>query len=393
MNTVLNRSILNLTRLSSSRKRRLVLGSALAVAARLFCAELEQQALFTAGQGGYHAYRIPAIVATTNGTLLAFCEGRWHSAADSGAVDLVLRRSLDHGRTWTPLQIVWSDGTNTCGNPAPLCDPATGVVWLLATWNLGADTERAINEGTSRDTRRVFELHSSDQGLTWSPPRELTKMVKPKTWRWYATGPVNGICLTRGAHRGRLVIPANHSQPGTNQRVVSRSHVIYSDDHGKTWKVGGSDDEQTNESTLLERSDGSLLQNMRSLLGQHRRAEATSADGGLSWSAARLQPDLVEPVCQASLLRYTWPGSGEKSRVLFCNPASLRRERLTIRLSYDEGATWPLSRTLYAGPSAYSCLVALSDARIGCLFECGERGPYDRIVFACISPGWLEHGP
>lgn len=345
--------------------------------------------VFTAGADGYHTYRIPAIVATTNGTLLAFCEGRKNSGADSGTIHLLLKRSTDAGKSWGAQQLIWSDAENTCGNPAPVVDRDTGVIWLLMTWNRGTDKEDAIGYKSARDTRRVFITHSADDGVTWAKPVAITAAVKQPDWGWYATGPVNGIQLTRGSHRGRLLIPANHSSAGTASQTASRSHVIYSDDHGSTWHLGGSEEEKTNESTVAERSDGSLLHNMRSYHGQKRRAVATSSDGGLTWSPVRFDPELIEPVCQASLLRYSWPEEG-KSRMLFANPASVRRKNLTVRVSYDEGATWPVSRVLNAGPSAYSCLVVLPDKSIGCLLECGEKAPYEKIVFAKFPLNWLE---
>jgi sialidase-1 len=202
-------------------------------------------------------------------------------------------------------------------------------------------------------------------------------------------GPVNGIQLLRGDHRGRLMIHVNHSAL-LQGRIVSRSHVIYSDDHGATWQVGGCEDEKTNESTLVELADGSLLQNMRSYHGRNHRAIARSRDGGQSRSPASLDPTLIEPVCQASIWRGTWPGAGSRSRILFSNPASTRRENLTVRLSYDEGATWPVGRTIHPGPAANSCLAVLQDGSVACLYECGENRPYEKILVARFSLGWLE---
>jgi sialidase-1 len=329
-----------------------------------------------AGQGGYHAYRIPVVVISTNETLLAFCEGRKDSASDTGRIDLLLRRSRDGGATWGPPQVVWSDGTNVCGNPAPVIDQSTGAIWLLMTWNLVSDPEHRIMEGTSQDTRRVFVTHSVDDGQSWAKPREITSAVKKPNWRWYATGPVNGIQLARGSRAGRLVIPANHSDHSDPARHPYRAHVIYSDDQGATWHLGGVHDDRTNESTLVELEDGTLLQNMRSYHGRNRRAIARSTDAGMTWSEATLDPSLVEPVCQASLIR-----SGK--RLLFSNPASTRRERLTVRVSRDEGASWPDQRVLHAGPSAYSSLVEVdSPGAFACFYEAGEKSPYEGLIFA-----------
>jgi len=347
--------------------------------------EITQAPLFVSGQDGYHTYRIPAIIVTTNGSVLAFCEGRKDAGGDSGHIDLLVKRSTDAGKTWSPQQIVWSDGKNTCGNPAPVVDQSTGTIWLLMTWNLGEDKESAIHQGTSKDTRRAFVTHSDDDGRTWSKPVEITSSVKKPEWGWYATGPVNAIQLTRGPHKGRLVIPANHSGPNAEGKSVSRSHTIYSDDHGKTWHLGGLQDERTNESTIVELSDGSLLQNMRTYKGKNLRAIARSKDAGATWTPVTHDQALIEPVCQACILRATWPDEGQKSRILFSNPASLQREKMTVRVSYDEGVTWPASRTIYDGPAAYSCLTVLPDKTIGLLYERGEKRPYETIAF-CTFP-------
>jgi sialidase-1 len=171
---------------------------------------------------------------------------------------------------------------------------------------------------------------------------------------------------------------------------VTRSHVLFSDDHGATWHIGGSEDEKTNQSTVVERADGSLLQNMRSYHGKHRRAVATSLDGGASWSPVHLDPALIEPVCQASILRCTWPENGAPSRILFSNPASMKRENLTVRLSYDEGSTWPKSKVLHTGPAAYSNLLMLPGGEVACLYESGDHHPYEQITFASFPVSWVE---
>jgi sialidase-1 len=345
--------------------------------------------VFRSGQDHYQAYRIPALVVTTNGTLLAFCEGRRNGAADSGAIDLLLKRSSDSGKTWSPQRVVWSDGENTCGNPAPVVDQKTGVVWLLMTWNLGADTERSITRGLGKAGRRVFVAHSADGGETWSQPTDITRTVKRTNWQWYATGPVNGIQLTRGSHPGRLIIPANHSELVDDQ-VISRSHVIFSDDDGGTWQLGGCEDEKTNESTIVELADGRLLQNMRSYHQKNRRAFAISSDAGMTWSPVKLDETLVEPVCQGSILRASWPISAQPGAILFCNPASVRRENLTVRVSHDEGVTWSPGSVLHAGPAAYSCLALLPDQSICCLYECGDQKAYEKIALARVSLAWIE---
>jgi sialidase-1 len=345
----------------------------------------EEVDVFVSGKDGYHTFRIPAAVVSPRGTLLAFCEGRRHGRSDTGDIDVVLRRSFDGGKTWGPLQVVADAGPDTIGNPCPVVDRKTGTLWLPLTRNLGTEGEKAIRDGTSKGGRTVWLTRSTDDGATWSAPVEITPSVRRADWTWYATGPGCGIQL----RSGRLVIPCNHSVKGTRAR---HAHVIYSDDGGKTWQLGGVLGERTNESQVVERADGALLLNMRSYHGKNRRAVATSADGGLTWSAVKLHEALIEPVCQASLLRYTLVRDGGKNRLLFANPASTRRERLTVRLSYDEGETWPVAKVLHAGPAAYSALVALPGGEVGCLYECGRKSPYERIKFARFGLGWLTDG-
>jgi sialidase-1 len=336
--------------------------------------------VFVSGTEGYHTFRIPSIILTKRGTLLAFCEGRVQGRSDSGNIDLVMRRSTDAGQTWSKLQVVWDDGNNTCGNPTPVLDETTGRMWLALTWNFGSDSEDAIKKGESRFPRRVFLTYSDDDGRTWASPTEMPDLRQPH-WRWYATGPDKGIQLTRGAHRGRLVIPCNHSDHQDPAKHPYRSHVIYSDDHGKIWKIGGILDEKTNESTLVELADGSIMDNMRSYHGRHRRAVAISRDGGESWGEVTLDETLIEPVCQASMLRVSWPGR-QPGRIAFSNPASEKREHLTLRVSNDDGKTWAVSRQIYSGSSAYSSLTMLDANRVGVLFE---RDNYARITLAQID--------
>jgi sialidase-1 len=347
--------------------------------------------VFVSGQDGYHSYRIPSLLVTPRGTLLAFCEGRKESAEDSGQIDLLLKRSPDRGATWTPAQTVWNDGTNTCGNPCPVADRDSGVIWLLLTWNRGDDPEWNIIKERSKDTRRAFVCRSDDDGQTWSKPREITGDVKTTNWTWYATGPGAGLQIEHGPHRGRLVIPCDHIEAGTRKYF---SHVIYSDDHGTTWRLGGSTpQDQVNECEAVELANGELLLNMRNYdRTQRTRQTALSTDGGLTWTEQRHDAALVEPICQASIRRYAWPGEGRRSVILFSNPASLRRERLTLRASYDEGRTWPAARLLDPRPSAYSCLAVLPDGTIGVFYEAGSKSPYEALVFARLKLDWLTAG-
>jgi sialidase-1 len=343
-------------------------------------AEPAQQPVFVARTHGYHTYRIPSLLVTPRGTLLAFCEGRKNGSGDAGDIDVLLRRSADQGKTWQNLLLVWDNGANTCGNPCPVVDRTTGTIWLLLTHNLGSDTEAQIIAGKSKGRRTVWVSRSTDDGITWSTPVEITEAVRKEDWTWYATGPGTGI-QTRS---GRLVIPCDNIVAGSKRR---QAHVIYSDDHGKTWQLGGVVGPDCNECQVVELRDGRLMLNIRSYRGQNRRLVAHSKDGGLTWSDPVADPALIEPVCQASLTRLP-----DGRALLFSNPASKKRENLTVRLSTDDGRTWPVARTLHAGPAAYSCLAVLPDGSIGCLYERGAKGPYEAIVFAHFSLAWLRAG-
>lgn len=349
----------------------------------------EGQALFEGGAGGYDTYRIPSLLVTKRGSILAFCEGRRNSSGDAGDIDLLLRRSTDGGRTWSSPQVVWDDARSTCGNPCPVVDSKTGAIWLLTTWNRGDDHEPQIIAQTSRDTRRVFVLNSRDEGRTWSEPKEITPDVKQSNWTWYATGPGAGIQLEKGPRRGRLVIPCDHIEAGTGRYY---SHVIYSDDGGKNWRLGGrTQKHQVNECEVVEREDGSLMLNMRSYdPSKKARQTAISRDGGATWEDQKIREELTDPICQASFRRLLWRTGSKPGVLLFSNAASTKREKMTLRASFDDGETWPLSRLVTPNPSAYSCLAALPQGRIGLLYETGAKNPYESIVFLKTSLTWLR---
>ena len=190
--------------------------------------------------------------------------------------------------------------------------------------------------------------------------------------------------------RRPLVILANHSfdDPTGNLRggkYSHRTHVIYSDDHGKTWKLGGSTGANTNESQVVELAEpaGALLLNMRSYFGRSQRTHSLSRDGGLTWTAPADQPALVEPVCQASIIRQAWPQARSPGLILSRIPPDPKaRVTLTVRGSIDDAQTWPGKLVLHEGPAAYSCLVRVNDTTAGCLYERGDKGAYEKITFA-----------
>ena len=358
-----------------------------------------QSPVFSAGDHGYHTFRIPALLSTGSGVLLAFAEGRRLARGDSGAIDLVLKRSTDSGATWSDLQVVWRDGLNTCGNPCPVVDSRTGRILLPMTWNAGDDHGRELHRGTGTGTRRVFLAYSDDEGESWSSAREVTDQAKRHDWWWYATGPGVAIQIRNGEHAGRIVVPANH----TSETDGYAAHAILSDDGGENWRMSSVIAPACNESQVVELSDGRLMMNSRnqSFTNDERtgyRAIAFSSDGGETWTPPGPDAHLGDPQVQASLIRYSWPGEGGPGRLLFSNPAPPvsrergQRIRMTVRSSLDEGRTWPTERLIHEGPTAYSSLARLRDGSVGLLYEAGSEGPYEAIQLARFSIAWLEGG-
>jgi sialidase-1 len=325
--------------------------------------------LWQGGEGGYLVYRIPALIEAPSGALLAFVEGR-QSLFDHGNIDIVLRRSVDGGKTWGPPQVVVDQGEDTAGNPAPVVDPETKRIWLPFCTNPGQQDQK----------RQVWLTYSDDDGQSWAKPRDLTPEVKAPGWTWYATGPGRSIALASG----RLVVPANH----VDASGIGHSHVFYSDDHGLTWHLGGVAAPQTDESQVAELNNGDLLLSSRYEGPVFARGFSRSTDRGLTWGPLSLPSELPDPHCQGSLLN-TADG------LLLSHPATTQkvpRDHLTVRLSSDGGLTWPAARLLDAGPSAYSALARLPDGRLVIAWESGAVLPYDRIQVAVFSVDWLKAG-
>ena len=363
-------------------------------------AAIDEQAVYVSGQGGYHTYRIPALVRTNAGTLLAFCEGRRNSSSDTGDIDLLVRRSSDGGATWGPPIVVWNDGANTCGNPAPVVDTDTGTIHLLSTWNLGSDAEGKIINGASTDTRRVFVLTSADDGVTWGAAKDITATAKQPGWTWYATGPGAGIRLSRGAQAGRLFVPCDHILAG---KKSFGSHVLFSDDGGKTWRVGAVASSTAtvhpNENLCVELlpsapGGGSRVYfNARDHQGGIHRARAVSDDGGATYTPAEFvdAPEFTTPTVQGGLARWRAADAGDPgNRILFSCPNGRGRNRMSIWSSRDEARTWSAPKLVYEGPSAYSDMTRLTDGRMGLLFEKGVASPYESIVLARFDEAWLD---
>jgi sialidase-1 len=349
---------------------------------------LVQTDLFRAGEGGAFAWRTPSILVTSKGTVLVFAAARRNSLSDHGDIDMGFIRSTDGGNTWSKYRVIADFGPDSASNACSLFDRQTGKVWLFITSVPGAagakgvKGKRAIIDGVFPQT--VWAAHSTDDGVTWSKPQNLTDRIEGRDPKmtFYGNGPGTGIQL----QCGRLVVPRYFRWKGEEK---SYAHVIYSDDHGVKWKQGAPTGELTNEHQVVELSNGALMMNARSYHGKNRRAIAFSYDKGETWTQPVLDDELVEPVCQAGFIGFR---RGPRTLLVFSNPASTERRNMTVKLSADEGKTWPAARLLHPGPAAYSSLAVLADARIACLYERGEKGPYEKITLARFSLAWLEGG-
>ncbi len=358
---------------------------------------LTQRDLFRSGEEGYHTFRIPAVALAPGGTLLAFCEGRKKSIGDHGDIDVVLKRSTDGGRTWLPLQIVEQNGSDRAGNPAPVVDRVHGVVYLAFTKQPADASLERVSEGLAETT--VWLTKSTDDGAHWTEPVEITAQVKEASWTHYATGPGHGIQLASG----RLLLPCDHrvGRYWPDERHRSRSHVVFSDDYGATWQIGGILDEGTNECVAVELDPGTVYINSRNAskrdpdqdapapAGPKHRCVAWSNDVGMSFSPVVEEKALIEPVCQASAIRLR---GDEAHWVLFSNPAGSARRGMAIRVSRDGCRTWSAPKVLHPGPSAYSDLCELPDGSVVCLYERGDTHTYERLTLAHFDRDWLVRG-
>jgi sialidase-1 len=361
--------------------------------------------VFTSGSQGYKSFRIPAVVKTPAGTLMAFAEGRVNGSDDFGNIDLVAKRSLDQGATWSKISVVVDCKNLQAGNPAPvvdLTDPRYPKGRLFLFYNTGNNSESEVRKGNG--CREVWYKTSIDEGVTWSEPINITLQVhhpnQPRfnpayhdkeDWRSYANTPGHAMQFQQLPYKGRIYVAANHSQGDISCTNIDYfSHGFYSDDHGATFKLaqsvplGGS-----NESTAAELLNGSLMLNCRNQKGDvHDRIIALSHDGGEKWDKVYFDSNLPDPICQGAILTVGFLKG--KARLAIVNNADQKeRNNLTLRTSDDEGATWPKSYLIDKNPTrneadytAYADLVKLNKRNIGVLYE---KADYSFIVFKSIN--------
>ncbi len=341
--------------------------------------------VFVAGLDGVDTYRIPSLLIAPDGSLLAFCEARKISQEDASPTDMVLRRSLDGGNTWLPTQtLVRGVGEEALMNPCPIIDQQNQSIVLLCV---------NINK-TAPGHHQHFQLVSRDSGQTWSEPVDIGRKIAQYD-DTFVPGPGIGIQM-RG---GRLVVPGYAGELNEETDELFFSRVMYSDDHGQSWTLGEAVGEMSDEAQAVELSDGRLMLNMRGNMGTSCRGVAVSGDGGATWGRVRWDRALNECPCQASITRCGPSGLNQDRRLLFANPDNaaerfnvVERSKMTVRMSYDDGDTWPVKRLIHAGPSSYSSLVMLPDGYAGLLFEGGEKHRREWIRFARFSLDWLEAG-
>lgn len=346
--------------------------------------------VFVNGSEGYACYRIPAIVCAANGDLLAFAEGRRDSCSDSTPViDIVSRRSTDHGATWGPVQRVAQHGDQALMNPSPVVDTARGTGRIVLLYNAMTANEWALARGEGRN--RTFCVVSADQGVTWSAPQDISAQIGAGRG-WRIQRPTLGHAAQRAG--GRIIHVSTITEGGASV-FDSQNVVVWSDDLGGTWQhaqpcpvIG------LNEATAVVLGDGAVLINSRAYIGGkpagHRaltRARFT-ADDTVHYEETIYPPALVDPAVQASTLRIT---TGRGPVILFSNPAHPEaRRRLTVRASFDEGVTWPAAQEIDGGPAAYSDLVLQADGMAGVLYERGNHGGIAYVHFA-LDRLLMEH--
>jgi sialidase-1 len=370
-------------------------------------------------------YRIPALVQTPNGDLLAIAERRNDGPGDIGDHDIVFKRSTDRGATWGDVQLLFDGGALANVDTTVGIDRETNTLWVFFM----------------RDKKQFVAASSRDNGHTWDGPHSIHEQVTRPEWdalrsaardkepaedddpqnegrmaKWsagwdqrYGVGPGNAmIQLRSGPRKGRLLVPARHKEDIGKGRLRSFAHTFYSDDHGKSWQLGGTIGMFLSECQLVELDDGRVMVVSRNETSEDapdnmRHLTSISDDAGLTWSPIARAEELITPRCHGAVERFTLPSDGDKSRLLFSSPASPFRQEehpygrynLTVRLSYDEGRSWSAGRTIWPHPSSYSDVIPLDDGTIGMVYERGPKNSthyWDEVQFARFNLQWLTFG-
>ncbi len=340
-------------------------------------------AVRTTGQDQCDTYRIPGLETTNDGTLIAVYDNRYRGSEDlPGDIDVGMSRSVDGGRSWQPMKVIMDMGNDPkwnydgIGDPSILVDRRSGRIWVAATWSHGNRSWHGSGPGiTPEETGQLMLAYSDDDGLTWSEPVNITSQIKKPEWRFVLQGPGKGITMKDGT----LVFPAQFR--GKNAAPIGgrpSSTLIHSKDRGETWNIGTGVKIDTTEAQLVELGDGSIMINCRDNRnrtdsdGRNGRTVAITRDLGQTWILHSTdRKALPEPICMASLIRFEHEKFGPL--LMFSNPAARdARYNMTLKVSNDEGTTWPEKwHTLYdvrAG-FGYSCLTRVDEKHVGVLYE------------------------
>jgi sialidase-1 len=348
------------------------------------------------GQDNCDTYRIPGLVTTNKGTLIAVYDNRYNNSKDlQEDIDIGMSRSTDGGQTWEPMKVIMDMGEyggrsrrmNGTGDPCVLFDNVGNTLWVAALWMSGASYDQALwwasKPGMSpEETGQFLLVKSTDDGLTWSQPVNITSQIKDPAWQLLLQGPGRGI-TTRD---GTLVFPAQFkadigAKAIDGGQYTCHSTIVYSKDRGRTWQIGTGAKSNTTEAQVVELADGSLMLNMRddrnrSDKGEtNGRAVAVTNDWGKTWMThPSSNAALPEPNCMGSLISADVTIGGKKQQVLFFSNPNSKTERthMTLKASLDGGLSWPetLWTELDSGSSyGYSCLTMVDDSTIGILYE------------------------
>lgn len=348
---------------------------------------LAHKLLFSGGDAGAANYRIPAITTAKDGSLIVAVDKRINGAGDLPAdIDVVIRRSTDNGQTWSTATTIADLGSAGASDPALVVDKVSGkIICLFAT-------DKGLFGSTATDPIRIRMCTSMDHGVTWSAPVDITNQLygagcsNPVTKNWYAAWVASGA-----AHqlRNRRIVAVVGVRQTSGSQIDN--FMIYSDDAGVTWQPStGMAEQNGDEAKIVELNNGNLLMSIRN---PGVRRMNISADKGITWGTAYNQTDLIEPNCDGDIIRYTSTLDGfDRNRLLHTIPSnSSSRKNVSVLVSYDEGATWSVNKTIYPGASAYSSITVLPDGTLGMFYENGEYETY-QMYFVRFSFKWLTNG-
>ena len=371
----------------------------------------EMTRLFALTPNNKPNYRIPSIIQAPNGDILVICERRNDGPGDIGNHDIVMKRSSDKGRTWSDEVTILDDEDRVCTDLTVGLDRDTKKLWIFFL----------------KDKKKFAHMTSMDNGLSWQGPVVIHDQVIKPEWdnqkgkgddeqpagnpkshavRWrkdwaqrYGCGPGNAMVQLKS---GRLLVPARHKEDVGKGRLRSFAHSFYSDDHGATWKLGGTIGPDTSECQFVELNSGDVRVISRNESSEDspdnlRHLTAISKDGGVTWGDVRRLEELITPRCHGCVERF------DEGRLLFSSPASPFRQKehpygrynLTVRVSRDEGETWTAGKTVWPHPGSYSDIVVLDDHTLGYIYERADKGSdhyWDELHFARFNIEWLTNG-